>query len=273
MTGLTAPPQTVAHNLARAKSLLKRDETIRALESMIAGLDEYEPKKIMRKSQFEIEVLVQECVAELNRQPAVRKLFETLSPRAQRAAVPYTPKQEERLRGMLAILLKGLNESIAAKERGAADVKAKRKALLQQKGLEYLQAGDMPRGKAALKVLADEFGNEPGMITQVGAWLLENKLYLDAADILERAIERFPKDSKAYGFATQCYKVTRDFEKLEAVYLRAIRQFGKHPRTLLNLAKLYVEWNKKDQAFTTAQEAFNKDNSLTEAKEIIDKYG
>jgi tetratricopeptide (TPR) repeat protein len=271
MSGLAAPPQTVAHNLARAKSLLKRDETIRALESMIAGLDMYEPKKIMRKGQFEIEVLVQECVAELNRQPAVRKLFEALSPKAQRAAVPYTPKQEEKLKAMLNILLKGLNETIAAKERNSAEVKTKRKELLRQKGLDYLKTGDSPRGKAALKVLADEFGNEPGLITQVGAWLLEYKLYLDAAEILERAMERFPKDSKAYGFATQCYKFARDYEKQESVYLRAIRQFGKHPRTLLNLAKLYVDWNKRDKAYATAQEAYNKDRSLTEAKEIMDQ--
>ena len=271
MSGLTAPPQSVAHNLARAKSLLKRDETIRALEAMIAGLDMYEPKKMMGKARFEIEVLVQECVAELNRQPSVRKLFEVMT-RSQRASVPYTPKQEEKLKAMLAILHKALNESIAAKERSAAEVKTKRQELLQQKGLEYLKAGDMPRGKAALKVLADEYGDEPGVITQVAAWLLEHKLYMDAADMLERALEHFPKDSKAYALATQCYKITRDYDKLESVYLRAIKQFGRHPRTLLNLAKLYVEWNKKEQAFTAAQEAYKKDNSLTEAKELMDKY-
>ena len=270
MSGLTVP-QSVAHNLARAKSLLKRDETIRALEAMIAGLDLYEPKKLMGKARFEIEVMLQECVADLNRQPSVRKLFETLT-NSRRATVPYAPKQEEKLKAVLGIIHKALNESIAAKERNTADVKAKRRALLQQKGLEYLKAGDFPRGKAALKVLADEYGDEPGLIAQVAAWLLEFKLYMDAVDMLERAMERFPKDSKAYALATQCYKITRDYDKLESVYLRAIKQFGKHPRTLLNLAKLYVEWNKKEQAFTVAQEAYNKDKSLAEAKEIMDKY-
>ncbi len=269
MSGLTVP-QSVAHNLARAKSLLKRDESIRALEAMIAGLELYEPKKLMGKARFEIEVMLQECVADLNRQPAVRKLFETLA-NSQRATVPYTPKQEAKLKAVLTIIHKALNESIVAKERSVADVKAKRRALLQEKGLEYLRAGDSPRGKAALKVLADEFGDEPGLIAQVAAWLIEFKLYLDAPDMLERAMERFPKDSKAYALATQCYKTMRDYDKLESVYLRAIKQFGKHPRTLLNLAKLYVEWNKKDKAFTAAQEAYNKDNSLTEAKEIMEK--
>ena len=271
MTGLAAPPQAIAHSLARAKSLLKRDESIRALEAMIAALDAYEPQKMMGKARFEIEVAVQECVAELNRQPAVRKLFETLA-RSPKASIPYTPKQEGKLKGVLSIVLKALTESVAAKERNAADDRNKRKEMLQQKGLDYLKNGDLPRGKAALKVLADEYEAEPGVITQVGAWLLEYKLYLDAAEMLERAMGAFPKDSKAYALATQCYKISRDHEKLESVYLRAIRQFGRHPRTLLNLAKLYGEWNKKEKAFTAAQEAYKKDSSLTEAKELMDKY-
>ncbi|MDR2573084.1 MAG: hypothetical protein LBC94_01850 [Desulfovibrio sp.] len=270
MTGLMVP-QTVAHNLARAKALLKRDETIRAIEAMLAGLDLYDPKKLMGKARFEIEVALQECVAELNRQPSVRSVFETLT-HSQRASVPYTPKQEEKLKGVLTILHKALQASIATKADNVAESKAKRRALLQEKGLEYLKAGDSPRGKAALRVLADEFGDEPGLIAQVSAWLLEYKLYLDAADMLERAMESFPKDSKSYMLATQCYKLMRDYDKLESVYLRAIRQFGKHPRTLLNLAKLYVEWNKKDKAFVAAQEAYNKDKSLEEAREIMEKY-
>jgi tetratricopeptide (TPR) repeat protein len=264
-------PQSVAHNLARAKALLKRDDTMRALESMLAGLDMYEPKKLPGKARFEIEVLLQECVAELNRQPAVRSFFEKVA-RSPRASVPYTPKQEEKLKALLTLLFKALQASVAAKASSAAEVKAKRRALLQEKGLEYLKAGDSPRGKAALKVLADEFGEEPGLIAQVSAWFLEYKLFLDAAEMLERAIEAFPKDSKAYALATQCYRGMRDYEKLESVYLRAIRQFGKHPRTLLNLAKLYVEWNKKDKAFEAARDAYGKDNSLTEAKEIMDRF-
>ena len=269
MSGLSVP-QSVGHNLARAKSLLKRDETIRALEAMIAGLDLYEPQKLLGKARFEIEVIVQECVLELNRQPAVRTLFETLT-NSQRSTVPYTPKQEDKLKGVLTLVHKALTQDIAAKEQNSAEAKVKRKALLQEKGLAYLKKGDFPRGKAALRVLADEYSSEPGLAAQVAGWFLEYKLYLDAADMLEKAIEQTPKDSRTYPLAIQCYKAMRDYEKLESVYLRAIRQFGKHPRTLLNLAKLYVEWNKKDKAYSAAQDAYNKDNSLTEAKEIMDK--
>ena len=41
---------------------------------------------------------------------------------------------------------------------------------------------------------------------------------------------------------------------------------------MINLAKLYGEWNKKEKAFIAAQEAYKKDNTLAEAKELMDKY-
>ena len=64
----------------------------------------------------------------------------------------------------------------------------------------------------------------------------------------------------------------REMDKAETVYLKAIQRFGKHPRTLLNLAKLYMEWNKKDKAFEAANDAWKKDPSLSEAKEIVDRF-
>ena len=59
MTGLIVP-QAVGRNIARAKSLLRRDEPIRALEALIVGLEAYHPAELMGKTRFEVEVLVQD---------------------------------------------------------------------------------------------------------------------------------------------------------------------------------------------------------------------
>jgi tetratricopeptide (TPR) repeat protein len=266
----TTPP--AGKKMARAKALLKRDDTVRALESLLAGIDEFDPRQMSSKARYEVEALITECVADLNRQPVVRSLFEKLT-KSSKASIPYAPGQEQKLRGILGILHKALNESAANAQQDEQDERLQRKNSLQQKGLESLKAGDLPRGKASLRILAEEFGQEPGLLVQIAEWMLEYKIYFEAAEILEQAIESFPKDSKAYGLAAQCYRTIRELEKAETVYLKAIQRFGKHPRTLLNLAKLYVEWNKKDKAFETAFEAWKKDETLTEAKEIADKYG
>jgi tetratricopeptide (TPR) repeat protein len=270
MFSLSMPP-AVSHNLSRARSLLKRDDTLRALEAMIAGIDAFHPNTMPGKLRFEVEVLISECVQELNRQPMVRALLEKLS-HSPNASVPYQPGKEVKLQGVLHLVFKALKESIASRERNAVEEREKRKELLLQKGTELLKAGDKPRGKAVLRVVAEEYGKEKGIYLQVSDLLLEHNLQFEAGEMLERSIEEFPKEAAAYAKAAQCWIKLREYEKAEAVYLGAMKNFGKHPRTLLNMAKLYLLWNKKEKAFSVALEAYNKDKSLEEAKEIVDRF-
>lgn len=265
----TMPP--AGAKIARAKALLKRDDTIRALDSLIAGLDEFGTHALPDKARFEIEVLIQECVQELNRQPAVRNLFATLTT-GRAGQVPYTPGQEKKLIPVLGILHKALAGSKEAETRARHEEREQRKNTLLQRGCDYLKADDLPRGKSALRVLAEEFGKEPGILVRTGELLLDAKCYFEAAEMLEQAIEVFPKESTAYGLATQIYIQVREYEKAEAIYLKAIKRFGKHPRTLLNLARLYAAWNKTEEAFRMAQEAYAKDPSLDEAKSMMENF-
>jgi tetratricopeptide (TPR) repeat protein len=268
---VAAVPQAIGHNLNRARALLKRDDTIRAVEAMIAGLDAFQPQALPGTIRFEIEVMIIECVQELNRQPVVRRLFESLA-HSPKATVPYQPGKEARLCSVLRLVSKALKESVEAGARNAEEERAQRRQTLLQKGIEYLGSGEAPRGKASLHLLAEEFGKEKGVLEQVGEVFIAHKLFFEGAEILEQAMELFPKEARAYGLAAQCYLDLNEFEKAEAVYLNAIKNFGKHPRTVLNLAKLYLKWNKKDKAAASALEAYNKDNSLAEAKEIADRY-
>lgn len=270
MTELFTVP-AAGRNIARARAQLKRDDTIRALESLLAGLAEFNPRAVPGKVRFELEVILQECVRDLNRQPAVRALFEALA-QSSAVQVPYTPGQEQKLLGVLTILHKALSEHKEAERQNARDRREQRRDALLQKGRDFLQTGDGPRGKSSLRKLAEEFGEEPGVLLQAAEMLFGGKFYFEAAEMLEQAIENFPKESKAYALATQSYMQIREYDKAEKIYLKALKQFGKHPRTLLNLAKLYAAWNKNEEAFRAAQEAYAKDASLQEAKTLIEKF-
>lgn len=266
----TTVPLLLSQKLARAKSLLRRDDSLRGVDALISGIESYTPKQLLGKVRFEVEVLIQECVSELNRQPPIRRLFESIA-KSNKVFVPYTPGREDKLMDTLLLVKKALENDVREQQEAANAERLNRKTSLEQKGLGFLKSGDLSRGKAALRVLAEEFGEEPHLLSQVGDWMIEYKLYFEAAETLEQAIERFPKDSKAYKLASDAYTYMHEREKLESVYLRALKEFGRHPITLLNLARLYQGWNKKEEAFHLAQEAWGKDNSLTEAKEIIDK--
>ncbi len=263
-------PQSVSQNIARAKSLLKRDEPLRAIEALITGMNLYDPSALLGKARFEAEVLIQECVNELNRQPQVRHLIETLS-KSRTTNICYTPGSEGKIKAILPILRKGLLEMESAKENAAVTEKETRKKTLQEKGKNFLKSGEMAKGKATLRVLADEFGEEPGILAMLGEWMYEAGLYFEAAEFLEQAIDLNAKDSPCYGLAASCYITLREFEKAETIYLKAIKTFGKHSKTLTNLAKVYLDWGKKEKAFDAAQDAYKLDPKNKEAKAIFDK--
>ena len=269
MSGLTVPTDVI-QNIARAKSLLRRDEPVRALEALITGIELYDPSKLFSKARFEVGVLVEECVLDLNRQAQVREFLRSIS-KNDKAGVAYVPGQEEKLLPMLVIILKALKEMNAAKASAANDEKNQRKEMLRQKGLGYLAKGDGSRGKAALRVLGDEFGTEPGVYLEIGNALEKAGFLFDALEFYQQSIELFPKESKAYSGAADCAMTLREAETAVEIYTRALRNFGKHPVTLLNLAKAYLMANNREKAFEYALSAAKADPANTEAREMADK--
>ena len=262
-------PASLLQKLARARSLLRRDEAVRGIDELIAGIEPYAPKQLPGKARFDIEVLLQECVNELNRQPHVRGLFKSLT-KSGKAQVPYTPGQEDKLMPTLLLVQKALKNAQLAQQQAAEAEQARRRNDLEQKGLGYLKNGDLSRGKGALRILAEEYGKEPQLLVRIGEWLLQYKLYFEAAEILEQAITLFPKDNIAYTLVIESYQGMQDREKIESTYVRAIKEFGRHPYTLLNLARLYQRWNRQEEAFHLAKEAWEKDPSLEEARAIVE---
>ncbi len=269
MTQFSAP-LAVPQNVARAKSLVKRDEPVRAIDSLVTALELFEPAKILGKARYEIEVNILECVADLSRHPAVKTLLTQLT-RSNTAVIAYTPGEEAKLIPVLKVLRKALAETAAEKIRAEEGKATDRKASLLTKGKEHLAAGEMPKARAVLKRLAEEFGTEPGVLAEIGSILTKANLQYEAVEFLEQALEAFPKESGVYAELVGCYVTLREHEKAEAVYLKAIAQFGRHPRTLINLGKLYLEWNKKDKAFDVLNQAVGLDPKNEEAKKLRDQ--
>lgn len=52
-------------------------------------------------------------------------------------------------------------------------------------------------------------------------------------------------------------------------YTRALKQFGTHPRTLVNMARMYLAWRKRDEAWTHIQRALQLAPGDAEAKALL----
>ena len=262
-------PKTVTENIARAKAYLRRNEAERAMDAIVAAINEYEAAQVIGKARFEAASLFHDAVGDFNRNNMVKELIETLS-RSPKAAIVYQANKEKELGNIFKILLKFLTESKAKEERDRLEADVKERKMLISRGQSLLDSGDHAMGRAVFKRYADTYGAEPGVLGDVGHRFLQAKLYKEAAEVLEKAIDKHPKESRAYADAVTAYLAMREFEKAEAVYVKVVKQFGAHQRTLYNLAKLYMFMNKKDKAFEAARRAYSKDSSMVEAKELMD---
>jgi pentatricopeptide repeat protein len=266
MTQLTAPP-AVSQNIARAKSLISRHELIRALDCLISALENFTPGSLIGKARYEVEVHIQQCIAGINLNPKVRKLLAELAG-APKANISYMPGGEATLLTVLGVLRKALENMEQAEKQGAQHALKQRKAELLASAQSLLAGGEGVKAKLELRKLAEEFGKEPGILAQVGNMFAAANLPADAAEFLELAVEAFPKDGQVYGTLVDCYMGMKEYEKAEAVYQKALKQFGPHPRTLVNLAKVYKLLNKRQKAAEMAQRALTLDPGNAEAKAV-----
>lgn len=267
MTG--AAPKPVRENIARAKAYLRREDLARSMEAMRNALEALSGTRLVGQPRFETEVSIQEYVNDLNRHQAVRTFFEKRGV-VRSPYMTFARGGEKDLADRLETIRLGLVQEEKAKAEHAAEKVAQRRETLLRNGQERLDAGDAPRGRSFLKRAADEFGNEPGVLTDIGQRLQRAGLLFEAAEMFEAAINVFPADSRAHAGVVSAYMNLQEYPKAEEAYTRALRQFGTHPRTLVNMARMYLAWRKRDDAWTHARRALQIDPSNAEAQEIID---
>lgn len=266
---LTVPP-TVAQNFARAKSLFGRNEPVRALEALISAINTYEAAQVLGRARAGVEFSIQECVDACNNHKEIRGLIRKIA-KSGTAAIAYAPGEEAKLVSVLNLIRKALAEAENAGKKAAEEEARERKEAQFEAAQKAIQSGEIPKGRALLRRLGEEYGSEPGALASIGSILVAANFPHDAVPYLEQAVADFPRESQAYAMLASCYLDLREHEKAEKLYLAAIKEFGAHPRTLTNLGKLYIQWNKKDKAFDVLRQAVRLDPDNKETADLFAK--
>jgi len=266
------PAKSVKEHISRGKSALSKANPVKAMECGQKALKVLVSGKIFGRERFDVDVLMNEFVTEFNKHPDIRAHFTARNIHV----TPYCKYE----RGKEQSLMDFFAETIAAfrhEAQSAEQEQAEKHEETKQKWLSHAQKlldqGDRAKAKVYLRRVADEYGDEPGVLTDVGARMLGAGLFFEAGEVLEEAFQKNQKDSKALAYAVKAYKNAREYPKMEQLYKVALKVFGSHPKTLLNMARMYLDWHKWDDAYNYAKQAFDGDNSLTEAKRIMDETG
>lgn len=265
------PFQRIKRNIARATNYLNKQEYGKAINAaLIAFAHVKDCSNVYGQQRIEMRFILKEFCDKFNTTPGILLILSKLKINAQ-PFLKYQKGKELQLAKrlyMLGTLLEKLEKNRQKKKKMAVQ---QRKRLLIGKGQEYLNKGESPRGKAYLRRAAYEFRKEPAVVIDISKRLLKAKFYQEAAEIMEECRLHFPKESKLYRLIVYAYVSMHEFKKAEQVYLDALRQFGSHPMTLLNMSKLYLYWNKRDKAFEYARRALDAAPNLEEARRIMEK--
>lgn len=249
---------------------MKNGDALKAVRSLLNALDLFEPKKVIGKAKYETEIMIMEVIEEINRNAKVQEFLSKIDTKGKSSRVLYTPGKERELYGALTVLNKALQDEAESSEMVLVENRDERRDQLWTKGTTLLEQGEAARGKAVLRRLAEEFGEEPGVYAKIGEVLVKSKLAPEATEFLESAIRQAPNDHKSYGLLVRAYTELRDFEAAEKLYIAALKRFGQHYKTLINFANLYKMWNKRDQAYDIARMALRQDPGNKEAQTILD---
>lgn len=260
-------------NIARAKGSLRKKEYSKAIKAaQLAFAARADCAGLVGQKRIEVDFSLQEFCTVFSGHQGILELLDHFRIR-HRPFISYNRGGAETVITKLDILATRLDDHLRELNQAEfAKIQANKDKWVS-KGQACLERGELPLGRSCLRRAAEEFGHEEGVLVTLSEMLLAKDLHGDAAEFLARARKLFPQDNRAYTLGVKAHMEQGEWEKAEAIYLAALKVFGNHAITQLNLARLYVKWNKRDKAWEYARMALEQNPDLTEAQEIMKKTG
>lgn len=266
---LNVAPKDLRENIARANGYLRRNEVTRALKAMGSALRQFAGINLMRGPRAELDIQISEFLTALVHHQAMQPLLDPGG-----LGKPKVIRYQQGKETALATVLEGLAKIMESEEE--AEIKRKteerleRKKMLIETGTKLLAEGQLAKGRAFLKRVAEEFSQDQGIRVQVAKIFAASGSLVDAGEMYEESIENDPRDSSAYTGAVTTWLELREYERAEKIFMLILRTFGGHPNTYGKMAKMYLDWHKKDKAEDMAIRALQGNKSQPEAMAVME---
>lgn len=271
-TDIADNARTLKLEIYRAKNYLGRYEIVKSIDVLLKVLATKSEKPVIGTDKYDIDMLLGDYCSDFNKNPRVAEFLLTVDYGKPQYVSHKSGHEALLINKLAAYRYKVKEREEALRQQARQERLAKCEALISQ-GIELLEAKEFPKGRVALKKAAEQFAREPGVLIQVGTAMLQGESAKDASEILRKALEMFPKEQRAYRLLIEAYDAMGKPAEAEGVYLAALKQFGPHPTTYLNMSKFYQKQRKREEALDYARRAYDLDPTLEEAKYIMENYG
>jgi tetratricopeptide (TPR) repeat protein len=271
MSSMTTTSKAIRENIARSKVCFRRHESIQGLRIMASTMEQFLAAKLTGPPRYEIEVGLTETMVECNRDPDIQII---LTPPGEDKPVPlkYVRGKEPAIISLLGALIAKLEARQAEQAQAVEQQSMARRDDLIARCTDLLREGDLPRAKAFIRKLLDEFGEtQPNLYAEMSTAMAAAGMALDAAEFLEKAIERFPRETSLYTALIGVYAGARQYDLVDGVYRQIYKQFGLHPRTMINQAKACYTWGRRQKAVDVLLHAVEEFPDSSEARNLLEQ--
>lgn len=244
---MEASPKVVREHIARSKFSLQRKDILRSLRALAQGLDMLSGSQIFGRERIEISILMEEAVRLLGEHEAIK--------RAVPAGLSYKKGQERELAASLNRMADILESLL-----GKAEVEARRKRMAELDELVLAGQAELDKkepleARKFFRRAMDGFGDEPGLLVDLGNRLMLAGLVAEATEYFMKSIDLAPTDSRAYMLLAQAYDALGEGGKAEETIKATLRRFGPNEAMLVRLAKGALERRAWKEALQLAQAA------------------
>lgn len=244
---MDASPKNVREHIARSKFYLQRKDILRSLRALAHSLELLAGSQIFGRERIEISILMEEAVRLMGEQEVIK--------RAVPAGLSYKKGQERELSSSLTRMADVLETLL-----GKAEVDARRKRLAELDELVLAGQAELDKkepleARKFFRRAMDGFGDEPGLLVDLGKRLMLAGLPAEAMEYFQKSIEAAPTDQRAYEYLAQCLDAAGDTLKAEEILKAALKRFGPSEAPLVRLAKGALERRNWTEALNHAQAA------------------
>ncbi len=252
----------IKDNLGRGKSYLNKQEPLKGISSICEALKLYMQNKLFGKDKIEIEYLIVEVVQII----CQIQILQSYIP----SDFEYTRGQEKKLYNDLVGIIRCVAENLQkeSSENQEQDLEVQKNKLLE-KMQSQLMSGKKMHASSHAKKLLEEYGDTADMYSHIANTYYQANMYREALTYIKKALNKDPNNIKSYRTAINSLRKLKEYEKAENIFQQALKKFGEHPNIYMNMARMYWEWEKPEEAQSTAEKAVALDPDNQEVQQVL----
>lgn len=253
----------VLAHINRAKAYAKKYEAVRAMQALKEALDMLpKVKGTMSRDRAEICAHGNEVLRTLS---GMKELAKVLPP-----GMKLEKGNEKAVRDHLHKVLAAFEKAKKRIELTTGRNRYEQLDALMIKGQKLLAEGKAVEARSTFRQARSEFGDEPGLLQDIGQKLLTAGLTQEALEYLEAARKADPRDPRSYASLTSAYEALGDLERAAQIVTEAYRNFGPSEKLFVRMAEVAVKRKHWSEAFDAAKQALEINEHSQQAKRIYD---